>query len=76
MECEEQDLDLLGNEPGGSADVKIYKHIQPRLDPDLYQCSIPDELKNIDRDEQAGTRHCGALNIFECQQPSKSFAST
>lgn len=40
---------------GGTGDgVKVFKHVLPRLDPDLYQCSIPEEMQSMSAEEEAG----------------------
>jgi hypothetical protein len=44
---------------------RVYKHVLPRIDPDSYQCSVPDGLLVQSASEAAGTwskTNCGAYS--------------
>lgn len=41
-------------EPAVGVSVKFYKHIAPRLDPDNYQCPVPDKLLEHSLEEADG----------------------
>ena len=50
--------------------VKVFKHVLPRLDPDLYQCSIPEEMQSLSAEEEAGSRIFGLPALLKTVAPS------
>ena len=49
---------------------RVYKHVLPRIDPDSYQCSVPDGLLVQSAAEAAGTRSkiklCSVCDGWHC----------
>lgn len=51
-------------EAGAGEGVKTFKHVLPRLDPDLYQCSIPEEMQSLSAEEEAGSSILGLSSLL------------
>ena len=52
---DEDDMEEEEEEVTTTSAGRVYKHVLPRIDPDSYQCSVPDGLLVQSASEAAGT---------------------